>query len=112
MGQHKKSIFSRLTHIVSSILFCIVCVTIFTAISLPLFAQTAEVKKVGVFYKNNPSTLAGMYCDYAPTPATTQTVCTKGKTSGVLTSVIEASAGQASIIDGGIQWIYSGLLLL
>lgn len=64
MGQQKKTAFLRLINHISAILSCIISVALFTAISLPLFAQTAEVKKVGVYYKNNPTSLEGMYCNW------------------------------------------------
>ena len=68
MDQHKKSIFSRLINVISSVIFCVTAVALFTAISQPLFAQTAEVKKVGVYYKEgntlgNNASLYSMYCD-------------------------------------------------
>ncbi|MBR4682256.1 MAG: hypothetical protein IKP06_03015 [Elusimicrobiaceae bacterium] len=35
------------------------------AAATPALAQTADVRYAGVFYQDNPSTVNGMYCDYA-----------------------------------------------
>lgn len=42
---------------------CAVLTALFAAASVPLFAQTAEVRYAGVFYKDNPATNEEMYCD-------------------------------------------------
>lgn len=42
---------------------CAVLTALFLAASAPLFAQTAEVRYAGVFYKDNPTTMNAAYCD-------------------------------------------------
>ncbi|MBR4354994.1 MAG: hypothetical protein IKP96_00230, partial [Elusimicrobiaceae bacterium] len=39
--------------------------------AVPSFAQTADVRYAGVFFKNNPATEREMYCDYAQVAAQT-----------------------------------------
>ena len=43
---------------------CAVLALLFFAASAPLFAQTAEVRYAGVFYKDNPTDMKGGYCDF------------------------------------------------
>lgn len=43
---------------------CAVLALLFVAASAPLFAQTAEVRYAGVFYKDNPTDMKGGYCDF------------------------------------------------
>lgn len=45
--------------------FCAGLTALLCAASMPLFAQTAEVRYAGVFYKDNPNTNEEMYCDYS-----------------------------------------------
>lgn len=47
---------------------CAVLTLLFAAASAPLFAQSAEVRYAGVFYKDAPSTEKEMYCDYTIVP--------------------------------------------
>lgn len=42
---------------------CAVLALLFFAASAPLFAQTAEVRYAGVFYKDNPTSMNAAYCD-------------------------------------------------
>ncbi len=54
---------------------CAVLTLLFTAVSLPLFAQTAEVRYAAVYYKdgaigNNPTGLKNVYCDWSNSDGT------------------------------------------
>ncbi|MBO4675865.1 MAG: hypothetical protein J5601_07275, partial [Elusimicrobiaceae bacterium] len=53
----------RLT-VVKAAQAALVTAFIFAAV-VPAHAQTADVRYAGVFYKNNPSNVKGMYCDYS-----------------------------------------------
>lgn len=44
---------------------CAVLALLIFAVSAPLFAQTAEVRYAGVFYKDNPDDLDEAYCNYS-----------------------------------------------
>ena len=51
------------THFFCKVITGISVVALLGLVALPVFSQTAEVKRVGVYYKDNPTTLEGMYCD-------------------------------------------------
>ena len=43
---------------------CAVLALLFSVSSAPLFAQTADVRKAGVFYRENGATVETMYCNF------------------------------------------------
>ena len=84
---------------------CAVLTALFAAASVPLFAQTAEVRYAGVFYKDNPVSNEEMYCDYS------SEIYGKSGTSSndTISSDVAANytAGQ-SYGDGSLNLIYLG----
>ncbi len=84
---------------------CAVLTALFAAASVPLFAQTAEVRYAGVFYKDNPVSNEEMYCDYS------SEIYGKSGTSSnnAISSDVAANytAGQ-SYGDGSLNLIYLG----
>ena len=52
---------------------------LFVAASLPLFAQTAEVRYAGVFYADSQTDIKGVYCDYTDPTGANPYIFTPGK---------------------------------
>lgn len=84
--------------------------------SAPLFAQTAEVRYAGVFYKDLSSTVANMYCDYSDgntvsikvSPGTEQN---RSFTHSILSPVPgSAMAGNSSAQKIQDPWVSSALI--
>ncbi len=51
--------------IVTKAAACAVVAALLGFVSVPAFAQTAEVRYAGVFYKNQPTSVDAMYCDFS-----------------------------------------------
>ncbi len=55
---------------------------LFVAASLPLFAQTAEVRYAGVFYADSQTDIKGVYCDYTDPTGANPYIFTPSKDAG------------------------------
>ncbi len=66
MDQHNMTKLNSLlkTLLSKTALCCAVFAALVAAYTAPLFAQTAEIKKVGVYYMDQPTDLDSMYCDF------------------------------------------------
>ena len=76
---------------------------VFVLASVSAFAQTADVRYAGVFYKNNPTTLQEMYCNYA----SESTAGYSGETATADLGLTLSTMQQFSI-DGSLRLRYVG----
>ena len=102
---------SLLRSLLGKAAFCAVLSVLFAAASSPLFAQTAEVRYAGVFYKDAPVNNNEMYCDYS-----TEVLNGSGRTSSIRNSfyailgsaLFPSASGGTPFIDGSIRTTYLG----
>ena len=102
---------SLLRSLLGKAAFCAVLSVLFAAASSPLFAQTAEVRYAGVFYKDAPVNNNEMYCDYS-----TEVLNGSGRTSSIPnatydlfdTILFPSASGGTPFIDGSIRTTYLG----
>ena len=67
-----------------------------------LFGQTAEVKKVGVYYNNTSTTVDGMYCNWGTSVASSQ-----GNNRSFVSDSSEVNGAPSTIQD---PYVYSALI--
>lgn len=82
---------------------------VLVAAEVPSFAQSAEVRYAGVFYKNNPATVKEMYCDYNGEALSEG--ATDSRTNAQLISAYSIWTifiAQALHVDGSLQLRYEG----
>ena len=91
--------------------FCAGLTLLLLSASVPLFAQTAEVRYAGVFYKDNPTNNNEMYCDYS-TPILNGAGMTSSTTNDMYALfggfLFPTSTGGTPFIDGSLRTTYLG----
>lgn len=86
---------------------CAVLALLFFAASAPLFAQTAEVRYAGVFYKDNPMDMKGGYCDFG-TDFDISPTSDKNKANVSFTNKAQPSGNSTSTEND--PWVSSALI--
>ncbi len=103
-----KKINSLLRLILGKAALCAVLTALCCAAAAPLFAQTAEVRYAGVFYKDAPANNQEMYCDY-----TQENVGSSGSTTNAnfLTNsnLSPTTAAGTMVNDGELNLTFLGI---
>lgn len=86
---------------------CAVLTLLFAAASAPLFAQSAEVRYAGVFYKDNPADVDEGYCDYGSGSNLSFVSSTDTAVNVSFTAKAKPTTGDANQQD---PWVSSALI--
>ena len=100
-----KKINSLLRVFLGKAAFCAVLTALCLAAAAPLFAQTAEVRNAGVYYKPNSTDTNGMYCDWSASGLDALVNKANGYNRSFVTS--PAPDGNANKTD---PWVSSALI--